>query len=328
MTYGDPEARPPGLVTRRGRQQATHQACARGGDQRLRHGEHVLAGVERGDPRPCPARLRRPRRRRHRHQVAPPHAPRTQRKGVVPQGDHDRDRTQPAPARHRLRRPVSDPPTRPDHADRGDAGGAARPRQGGQGQVSGRLVDAGVGVRQGTAPSARARLGAVRVDAGPLQPAGPRGGARDAPAVRRRGRRHDRVEPAGQGQARARLDERPPPPGRRTTASPTCSTPQPKTATTRSSTRSAPSPMRAASRGRRSHSRGCGGTPSWRRRWSARAAPRRSTTRSPRSASTSPATRSGNSSSTTPRATTSRASPDDAEMQQIMARIPQFTTAS
>ena len=41
-----------------------------------------------------------------------------------------------------------------------------------------------------------ARLGAVRLDAGPLQPARPRGGARDAAAVRRRGDRHDRVEPA------------------------------------------------------------------------------------------------------------------------------------
>ena len=44
-----------------------------------------------------------------------------------------------------------------------------------------------------------ARLGAVRVDAGPLQPARPRGGARDDPALPRRGRRHDRVEPAGRG---------------------------------------------------------------------------------------------------------------------------------
>ena len=110
--------------------------------------------------------------------------------------------------------------------------------------------------------------------------------------------------------------------------SPTCSTPHRRQRPTRSSTPSAPSPMPAASRGPRSRSPGCGGTPWSRHRWSARAVPRRSTTPSPRSASTSPATRSGNSSSTTPRATTSRASRDDAGAQQIMARIPQFTTAS
>ena len=42
-----------------------------------------------------------------------------------------------------------------------------------------------------------ARLDAVRLDAGPLQPALPRGGARDAAALRRPGRRRDPVEPPG-----------------------------------------------------------------------------------------------------------------------------------
>src|SRR5580704_7357188 len=51
-------------------------------------------------------------------------------------------------------------------------------------------------------------MGAVRVDAGPLQPARPRGGARDDPAVPRRGHRHDRVEPAGTRAPRPRLGRR------------------------------------------------------------------------------------------------------------------------
>jgi Predicted oxidoreductases (related to aryl-alcohol dehydrogenases) len=57
--------------------------------------------------------------------------------------------------------------------------------QGRQGPLPRRLVDAGLGVREGAAPPARARLGPLRVDAGPLQPARPRGGARDDPAVPR-----------------------------------------------------------------------------------------------------------------------------------------------
>ena len=100
------------------------------------------------------------------------------------------------------------------------------------------------------------------------------------------------------------------------------------TATTRSSTRSAPSPMRGASRGRRSHSRGCGGTPWWRHRWSARAVP----------AQIDDAVASLGIDLTgdeiwqleqhyTPRYDFQGIS-SDAEMQQIMARIPQFTTAS
>ena len=45
----------------------------------------------------------------------------------------------------------------------------------------------------------------VRLDAEPLQPALPRGGARDAPALRRPGRRRDPVEPAGPRPADPRL---------------------------------------------------------------------------------------------------------------------------
>ena len=44
--------------------------------------------------------------------------------GPVAQGDLPRDRREPAPARHRLRRPLSDPPLGLRDADRGDARGA------------------------------------------------------------------------------------------------------------------------------------------------------------------------------------------------------------
>ena len=59
------------------------------------------------------------------------------------------------------------------------------------------------------ATSRRARLDAVRLDAEPLQPGLPRGRARDAAALPRRGHRRHPLEPAG-----ARLPRRQPPPRR------------------------------------------------------------------------------------------------------------------
>ena len=144
-----------------------------------------------------------PRRGRDRDQGARPDAPGTERCGPVPQGDPRRGRPQPAPAGHRLHRPVPDPPARPAHADRGDARGAARRREGGQGALPRRVVDVGVAVRQGAAHLADAqRLDEVRLHAGPLQPPQPGGGARDAAALPRPGRRRDPVEPARAGPAR------------------------------------------------------------------------------------------------------------------------------
>ena len=69
--------------------------------------------------------------------------------GPVAQGDPHRDRPQPAPPGHRLRRPLPDPPLGPPHADRGDDGGAARRRQGRQGPLHRRLVDVRLAVLQG-----------------------------------------------------------------------------------------------------------------------------------------------------------------------------------
>ena len=86
---------------------------------------------------------------------------------------------------HRLRRPLPDPPLGLRDADRGDARGAARRREGRQGPLPRRLVDVRLAVLQGALPGRPPRLDAVRLDAEPLQPALPRGGAGDAAASAR-----------------------------------------------------------------------------------------------------------------------------------------------
>ena len=136
--------------------------------------------------------------------------PGPERRRPVPQGDPARDRRQPDPARHRLRRPLPDPPLGPGDADRGDDGGAARRGEGRQGALPRRVVDVRLAVRQGAARRRAARLDAVRLDAEPLQPDLPRGGAGDAAALRGPGRRRHPVEPAGPRPADPRLGHRRP----------------------------------------------------------------------------------------------------------------------
>ena len=63
---------------------------------------------------------------------------------AVPQSGHGADRRFTDPPRHRLRRPLPDPPLRPRDPGRGDDGGAARRRQSRQGPLPRRLVDVGV----------------------------------------------------------------------------------------------------------------------------------------------------------------------------------------
>src|ERR1700755_470126 len=121
----------------------------------------------------------------------------TKRKRLEPQGNHDRDRSLPAPPRHRLRRSLSNPSQRPHHPARRNLGGTARPRQGRQGSLPGRIVYACMGVRQGATPATRRRLGPVRVDAEPSQPARPRRGTRNDPTLPRRGGGVDRLEESG-----------------------------------------------------------------------------------------------------------------------------------
>ena len=67
----------------------------------------------------------------------------------------------------------------------------------GQGALHRRQQHARLAVRQGPARRRAQRLDALRLDAEPLQPPLPRGGARDDPAVHRPGRRRHPVEPAG-----------------------------------------------------------------------------------------------------------------------------------
>ena len=55
----------------------------------------------------------------------------------------------PSAARHRLRRPLPDPSLGPADADRGDDGGAARRRQGGQGALHRRQQHVRLAVREG-----------------------------------------------------------------------------------------------------------------------------------------------------------------------------------
>ena len=76
---------------------------------------------------------------RDRDQGQWPNAAGTERRGLVAQGDLRRNRQQPAPARHRFRRPLSNPSLGSDSSDRGDDGGAARRRQSRQGAVHRRL---------------------------------------------------------------------------------------------------------------------------------------------------------------------------------------------
>ncbi len=110
-----PGPRHPRVDPRRGGVAPADPAGAGGRDQLPRHGERLLRRHQRGDHRPGTEGLRPPRRGRARHQGARQDPPRTQRRRTLPQGDHVRDRPQPGAARHRLRRPVSDPPRRPAH---------------------------------------------------------------------------------------------------------------------------------------------------------------------------------------------------------------------
>ncbi|SOT43789.1 hypothetical protein F01_460157 [Burkholderia cenocepacia] len=175
---------------------ADHPAGDRGRHQLLRHREHVFGRHVGGDRRPRAARFREARRRRDRDQGVLPDAAGAERRRAVAQGDHDRHRPEPEAARHRLRRSLPDSPMGLRHADRGDARGVARRREGRQGALYRRLVDVRMAVREGAAHVEAARLDPLRQHAEPPEPAVSRGRARNAAAVRGRRHRGDSVEPA------------------------------------------------------------------------------------------------------------------------------------
>ena len=207
MSYGEPDrGNHPWTLDEEPSRPFIRQALD-AGHQLLRHRQRLLRRHQRGDRRPGAARLRQPRRGR----ASPPRCtagcgPGPNGARPVAQGDPDRDRRQPAPARHRLRRPLPDPPLGPRHADRGDAGGAARrgARPARRATSARRRCTPGSSPRRCTSPTLHGWTRFVS-HAEPLQPALPRGGARDAAALRRPGHRRHPVEPAGPRPADPRL---------------------------------------------------------------------------------------------------------------------------
>ena len=194
--------------------------------------------------------LRHARGVRRRDEGARPDDARRERARARAQARPRVDRRVARAARARLRRPVPDPPLGLRDADRGDDGGAARGRE----VRARRATSARAACTRGSSRRRRrsptARLDAVRLDAEPLQPRLPRGGAGDDPAVHRPGRRRScrgaRSRAAcSPGTARARASGSPF--ARRRTRSATRSTCRRWTST--SSTASSKSPASGASAG-------------------------------------------------------------------------------
>ena len=202
MTYGDPAWR---HGSSRGTGPPHHPARDRARHQLLRHGRHVLARCLGRDHRTRHQGLRRTRRRGHRDESVQPDGAWSERRGTVAQAHPVGDRCVAAAAGHGLRRPVSDSPLGPRHADRRNLSRAQRHRARRKGALYRRVEHGGLAVRKALALVGSSRVDAVRVDAEPLQPGLPRGRARDAAALP--GRRH-RCHPVES--ARPRLSRRQP----------------------------------------------------------------------------------------------------------------------
>ena len=91
--------------------------------------------------------------------VVLPDRRRPERSRPVAQAHLRRHRRVAPPARHRLRRPVPDPPLRLRHADRGNARSAPRHRQGRQGALHRRVEHVRVAVREDARDVRRATAG-------------------------------------------------------------------------------------------------------------------------------------------------------------------------
>ena len=129
---------------------ADRAARGRGGRDVLRHRRHVLGRASaRRSPDGCCAGSSRAARTTCSPRRSTSRWGRAQRPRAVPQAHHGRDRRLAAAARHRLRRPVPDPPLGRRDADRGDDGGAARRGQGREGAVHRRVQHVRLAVRQG-----------------------------------------------------------------------------------------------------------------------------------------------------------------------------------
>ena len=107
-----------------------------------------------------------------------------------------RDRREPAPARHRLPRPVPGARLRPDHAARRDTAGARRLRARRQGALPRLLELLGVAAHEGDGAGARARHRALRLPAAAVLAGVPLHRARAPPALPRGRHWRDPLEPA------------------------------------------------------------------------------------------------------------------------------------
>ncbi len=163
----------------------------------LRYRRRLFQRRQRGDHRQGAEGFRPGARQlRAGHQGLRRHGREPQPARPVAQAHHGGDRRLAHPARHGLCRPLPDPSLRSGDADGGDAGGADRRGQGRQGALYRRLVHVCLAVRADAGDLRPSRLQPLRHHAEPLQPALPRGGARDDPALPQGGHRADPVEPA------------------------------------------------------------------------------------------------------------------------------------
>ena len=183
MSYGVPDRGPHPVVAAGRRSAAVHQAGARRRHQLLRYGQRLLRRHQRRNRRQAAQRFCHARRDRARHESSRPHAARCQRRRPLAQSDPHRNRSQPPPPRHRLRRPLPNPSLGLRHADRRNARGAARRRESRQGPLHRREQHVCLAIRQSTLSGRPQRLDAVRLDAEPLQPHVPRGRARNDAAL-------------------------------------------------------------------------------------------------------------------------------------------------
>ena len=155
MSYGQHESRPWAL------DEAAAEPIVRraveGGDHLLRHRGRLQRRSERGRHRPrcCSGSSACARSTCVATKVHGRTMPGENGARSLAQAHPRLDRRVAAAARARLRRPLPDPPLGPADADRGDDGGAARRREGGQGALHRRQQHVRLAVRQGRSASRR-----------------------------------------------------------------------------------------------------------------------------------------------------------------------------
>ena len=145
------------MGARRGRRGADRPARRRGRHHVLRHRRRLQRRPERGRHRARPAAScsARARSTSSRRRCMARRCPARTARGLVAQARPRVDRRVARSARAGLRRPLPDPPLGSRDADRGDDGGAARRRAGGQGALHRREQHVRVAVREGAGVAER-----------------------------------------------------------------------------------------------------------------------------------------------------------------------------